>query len=82
MTKKQQTVEERLRRLEEIVSKLESGDLDLEGSLASFEEGMRLAGKLAEELERSRERILRLERDLAGHRLDPFDDAAEPDDDE
>ena len=76
------SVEEKLRRLEELVSELESGDLALEASLKAFEEGMRLAGQLAEELEKSRERILKLEKDLGGHRLEPLDEDVEEDDDD
>jgi len=44
--------DEALRRLEGIVTQLESGNLSLEDSILAFEEGMRLnklcAGKLAE----------------------------------
>lgn len=67
------TVEEKLRRLETLVQELESGELELEASLKAFEEGMRLAGQLAQDLEASRERILALEKDLGGHRLKEFD---------
>ncbi|MBD3367702.1 MAG: exodeoxyribonuclease VII small subunit [Candidatus Eisenbacteria bacterium] len=76
------SVEEKLRRLEELVSELESGDLALEASLKAFEEGMRLAGQLAEDLEKSRERILKLEKDLGGHRLEPLDEEVEEGDDD
>lgn len=51
-----------LARLEEIVAKLESGDLGLDESLALFEEGVRLSrtcqGKLAD-VERKVELVLR-----------------------
>ena len=43
MAKKKIQFEESLRRLEEIVRHLESGDLPLEESLALFEEGAALA---------------------------------------
>jgi exodeoxyribonuclease VII small subunit len=83
VTAKKRTVEEKLRRLEELVGELESGELELEVSLKAFEEGMRLAGELAGDLEATRERILSLEKDLGGHRLEPFDeDASGNDDDE
>jgi len=42
--KKQQTYEEAMKRLEEIVSKLEQESLSLEDSLKLFEEGTKLAG--------------------------------------
>ncbi len=81
MTARKKTVEEKLRRLEELVSELESGELALEEALRSFEEGMKLAGELASDLEASRERILKLEKDLGGHRLEPLDEDDAGDDD-
>jgi len=46
-----------LERLEEIVAELESGDLDLEVSLARFEEGVALSRRCADALGEARQRI-------------------------
>lgn len=46
-----------LARLEAIVSELESGDLDLEVSLARFEEGVALSRRCADQLGEARRRI-------------------------
>ncbi len=54
MNEKSMTFEASIRRLEEIVQKLESGDLPLEEALKLFEEGTRLVqsgGKLLDEAE-------------------------------
>jgi|YNPBryBLVA2012_1023415.scaffolds.fasta_scaffold00051_40 exodeoxyribonuclease VII small subunit len=65
--------EDSLRRLEEIVGKLESGDTPLEQSFALFEEGMRLASECQERLERMRGRMEVLVRTKDGHRREPLD---------
>lgn len=46
-----------LKRLEEIVEVLESGELSLEESLAKFEEGVKLARRLEAILDRAERRI-------------------------
>ena len=46
-----------LARLEAIVDELESGELDLEQSLARFEEGVSLSRRCAERLSDARQRI-------------------------
>ncbi|HKJ23726.1 MAG TPA: exodeoxyribonuclease VII small subunit [Myxococcota bacterium] len=46
-----------LERLEAIVAELESGDLDLEVSLARFEEGVALSRRCADQLGEARQRI-------------------------
>ena len=46
-----------LERLEAIVDRLEGGDLELEGALAAFEEGVALTRHCAEQLERAERRI-------------------------
>ncbi len=58
-----QSLEEALDRLEQIARSLEGGEIELEQSLAMYEEGIRLV-RLAEEAIRSAElRIERLEED-------------------
>lgn len=52
--------EQRLRRLEEIVSQLESEDVDLERALALFEEGVTCLRSATEELSRVEARVQRL----------------------
>ena len=53
------SIEESIRRLEQIVDQLEKGDQELESALESYEEGVTLAKEC---LERLREAELRLER--------------------
>lgn len=49
--------EESTRRLAQIVAELESGDLPLERSLALFEEGIALAKKAEERLDKAEKRV-------------------------
>ena len=66
--------EDNLSRLEEIVRKMESGDLSLEDSLKAFEEGIRLSrlcAKKLDEAERRVEVLLKQEGELA---TGPFPD--------
>jgi len=49
--------EDSIRRLGEIVEKLEGGDLPLEQSLALFEDGVRLARASQAELDRAEKRV-------------------------
>jgi len=49
--------EEATRRLSQIVSELEGGDLPLDRSLALFEEGVRLARAAEERLDRAERRV-------------------------
>jgi exodeoxyribonuclease VII small subunit len=49
--------DERLKELEEIVERLDSGDLPLEDSLAIFEEGIKLVRELTAELEKAEKKI-------------------------
>ena len=65
-----------LQRLEEIVERLEGGDLPLEEALAVFEEGVGLSRRCAGELDAAEQRIEALVREAGGLRSRPFD--AEP----
>ena len=58
--------EESLADLEEIVAKLESGDLPLEESLQLFEEGVRLSRTCRERVTQAERRIEVLMRDSSG----------------
>ena len=49
--------EDALKKLEEILRKMETGDLTLEESLKSFEEGIRLSRLCAEKLDEAERRV-------------------------
>ncbi|OPY92253.1 MAG: Exodeoxyribonuclease 7 small subunit [Syntrophaceae bacterium PtaU1.Bin231] len=49
--------EDALAKLEEIVKKMESGDLSLEDSLKSFEEGIRLVRVCSRKLDEAQRRV-------------------------
>jgi len=71
--------EEALKRLEEIVAKIEGGGLSLDGSLKAFEEGVRLSRFLNARLEEAEGRVEKLLRDRSGALVtEPFDPEAEP----
>ena len=57
MAVKKQTFEQAMGRLEEIVSKLERGDCDLDQSLKLFEEGAKLAAQCEEQLDRAEQKV-------------------------
>ncbi len=61
-----------LRRLEEIVSKLEKGELPLEQALQLFEEGMKLSKFLKEKLDEIELRIEKLVEEEGKLRTEPF----------
>ncbi len=71
-----------LARLEEIVKKLEDGELDLGEALTVFEEGVSLSRRLNERLNEAEERVEILLRQAQGElKAAPFDLADEKDDD-
>jgi len=55
--------QESLKLLEEIVKRLESGELSLEESLAKFEEGVKLAKRLEAILDRAERRVQEILKD-------------------
>jgi exodeoxyribonuclease VII small subunit len=66
--------EEAMKRLEDIVKSLESGDLPLEDSLSIFEEGMKLAGLCSQRLEEAEQKVTMLVKTSDGkHTLQPFE---------
>ena len=71
MEKKQQSFEERLTELEELVRKMEGGSLPLSEALAAYEAGMKLSKQLTEELSAAEKRML----ELSGGELTPMEDA-------
>ncbi len=66
MAAKAMTFEQAMKRLEEIVTRLESGDESLEGSLKLFEEGTALSSQCYKKLEKAEQKI----RTLAGEKED------------
>ena len=57
---KEMTFEQKMARLEEIVSKLEKGEAQLSDSLALFEEGTRLAAACRMELDQAEQQVVKL----------------------
>lgn len=65
--------EEALQKLESVVEAMESGDLPLEGLIARYEEGVKLAKSCQEKLAEAELRIQQLEKTAAGElRLKPL----------
>ncbi|MBQ1675065.1 MAG: exodeoxyribonuclease VII small subunit [Oscillospiraceae bacterium] len=56
----QKTFEENMRRLEEIVGKLEKGEAPLSDSLALFEEGTGLVTACRKELDQAEQQVVKL----------------------
>ena len=69
MTKKDKQIqfEEAFKRLDEIVTKLESGDLSLEESMTLFEEGITLTKTCKTRLEAAEQKIQLLLKDSDGN---------------
>lgn len=63
MEKEQIPFEEAMKQLETIASELEKGDLNLDESVAKFEEGMKLSRQCSELLESAEKRITILLKD-------------------
>lgn len=57
---KEKSFEEAMKRLEEIVHKLEEGELSLEGSLKMFEEGIKLSKFLTRKLAEAEAKVQKL----------------------
>lgn len=68
--------DESLRRLEQIVEKMERGDVPLEESLKLYEEGIALSKACAQKLQQAELTIKRLGKDLEGN-LKLFEEDAE-----
>jgi len=79
VVEKQPPFEEALRKLEDIVESMESGDLPLESLLARFEEGTRLVKTCQARLEEAELTINKLEKNRAGELvLQPATEIGEP----
>jgi exodeoxyribonuclease VII small subunit len=66
VAEKELAFEEALKKLEDIVESMESGELPLEALLAKFEEGTRLVKTCQSRLEEAELKISKLEKNRAG----------------
>ena len=68
------SIEESLKKLEEITARLEQADLSLDEALALFEEGLPLAASIKEGLDKAKLRIEKvIETTKGAFELEPFD---------
>ncbi len=73
--------EEGLKRLEEIVARLESGEASLEEAISLYEEGIKLARALKGKLEEIEMRVEKLMETEGGFRTEEFRHRTEADED-
>ncbi len=66
MTNKIVSFEEALNKLDEIVSRLENGEISLEESMAAFEEGKHMVKMCLEKLDAAEKKISKLQKDEQG----------------
>ena len=69
---KEKQFEDAMKELEDIVKRLESGDLSLEESLKIFEEGIALSRYCFTKLEEAEKRVSILIKDEKGIKREPF----------
>ena len=69
---KEKKFEGALERLEEIVKKMEEGDMTLEGSLEAFEEGVKLSRFCSKKLDEAERKVEILLKDDEGVDIKPF----------
>ena len=60
MSDKKLSFEENLKNLEDIIQKLQKGDIGLEESISLFESGVKYANECRKELEKAKEKIITL----------------------
>lgn len=70
---KENKFEDAMRELEDIVKRLESGDLPLEESLKIFEKGVTLSRYCFNKLEEAEKRVSILIKDEGGIKREPFE---------
>lgn len=71
--------EEAMRRLDAIVAAMESGEIDLEESLARYEEAMELAARCRAILDQAEQRIQKIQLSAGGPpQVVPFEPEKEP----
>lgn len=66
-SKQKHTFEASLKRLEEIVSKLEQGEVPLEDSIKLYEEGLALSKSCIEKLTQAELKLKKLSKDIDGN---------------
>ena len=69
-----------LQKLEEIVNKMEQGQLSLEQSLDAFEQGVKLTKDCQNTLKSAQQRVSVLSQSADGFQLNDFQETANPDD--
>ena len=70
----QQKFEDAMKRLEDVVESLESGELSLKDSLQIFEEGMKLVSFCSKKLEEAEQKVTMLIKESTGkYTHQPFD---------
>ena len=78
MAAKKLTFEQQIARLEEIVSALEQGDVQLADSLALFEEGTKLIAACTKQLDQAEQRVVKLMKGPGGAPVElPFESTEE-----
>jgi len=78
MPKKKQSFEESIAQLEDVVGKMEGGEIPLDECINLYEKGVKLAGFCAKELDEAEKRIEKLQKKSDGEfETTPFD--GEPD---
>ena len=78
MAGKKLTFEQQIARLEEIVSALEQGDVQLADSLALFEEGTKLIAACTKQLDQAEQQVVKLMKGPDGAPVEqPFETAEE-----
>jgi exodeoxyribonuclease VII small subunit len=70
---KEKKFEDAMKELENIVKRLESGDLSLEESIKLFEEGVALSKYCSGKLEEAEKKVSILVKDEGGIKKEPFD---------
>ncbi len=77
MAAKARKFEDELRDLEEIVNRIDSGELSLEESISAFERGVALVKALNQKLDEVERKVELLTRDAGGElRAEPFESEA------
>ena len=78
MAAKKLTFEQQITRLEEIVSALEQGDVQLADSLALFEEGTKLIAACTKQLDQAEQQVVKLMKGPGGAPVEqPFESTEE-----
>ena len=78
MAAKKMTFEQQIARLEEIVSALEQGDVQLADSLALFEEGTKLIAACTKQLDQAEQQVVKLMKGPGGALVEqPFETTEE-----